>query len=84
MLGELKGGAAPSQREEVSRLSISYDDLAARAERGELMVKPGTVLRGAEAAAAAQLLLMEATGATSADDLTPPALSWLGGRGPSS
>ncbi|MFV0434313.1 MAG: hypothetical protein ACK5LO_10065 [Leucobacter sp.] len=47
------------------------DDLAARAERGELRVKPGGInLRGDAAAAEAQRLLMEATGATSVDELT--------------
>lgn len=51
-------------------MSTNYDDLAARAERGDLTVKPGTVRRGAEAAAEAQRSLIEATGATSADELT--------------
>lgn len=40
-----------------------HDDLAARAERGELKVKPGTVRRGAVARSAARDSLMEATGA---------------------
>ena len=51
-------------------MSTNYDELAARAERGELSVKPGTVRRGSEAAAEAQRSLMEAAGATSADELT--------------
>jgi len=63
-----------------------YDELAARAERGELAVKPGTIRRGADAAADAQRALMEATGATSLKEATklaigrPPAGT---GRGPS-
>lgn len=40
-----------------------YDELAARAERGELTVKPGTIRRGAAAAAEARSALMAATGA---------------------
>lgn len=40
-----------------------YDKLAARAERGDLAVKPGTVRRGEPARAAARSALMEATGA---------------------
>jgi hypothetical protein len=40
-----------------------YDDLATRAERGELTIKPGTVLRGEPARSAARDALMEATGA---------------------
>ena len=51
-------------------MSTDYDELAARAERSDLKVKPGTVRRGPEAAAGAQRLLMEATGATSADEQT--------------
>lgn len=50
-------------------MSINYDELAARAERGDLTVKPGTVRQGTDAAAEAQRLLMEATGAKSADAL---------------
>ena len=41
----------------------NYDELAARAERGELPVVPGTERRGADAADAGRRLLMEATGA---------------------
>ena len=55
-------------------MTTDYDELAARAERGDLKVKPGTVRRGPEAAAEAQRLLMESTGATSAADLTRLAL----------
>lgn len=51
-----------------------YEELAARAERGELTVKPGTAKRGAAAAVEAQHLLMEATGAASVDELTRMAL----------
>lgn len=39
------------------------DELAARAERGQLIVKPGTIRRGAVAAAEARSALMAATGA---------------------
>lgn len=51
-------------------MSTNYEELATRAERGELSVKPGTVRRGAAAAAEAQRSLMEAAGATSTDELT--------------
>ena len=51
-------------------MSNNYDELSARAERGDLTVKPGTLHRGPGVAAEAQRLLMEATGATSADELT--------------
>ena len=68
-------------------MSTNYDELAARAERGELAIKPGTVRRGAGAAAEAQRLLMEATGATSIEDMTRvalgrPSLSAPGGASP--
>lgn len=55
-------------------MSINYDELAARAERGDLKVKPGTVRRGADAADEAQRLLMEATGATDVFELATLAL----------
>lgn len=55
-------------------MSKSYDDLAARAEQGELRVKPGTVRKGREAAIEAQRLLLDATGATSPEELTRIAL----------
>ena len=64
-----------------------YDDLAARAERGELHVKPGTVLRGAAAADEGRRALMDATGATDPDELTRivlgrPAVGAPGGTSP--
>lgn len=62
-------------------MSTDYDELAARAERGDLTVKPGTVRRGAESAAEARRLLMEATGATSADELTAIVIGGVGGLG---
>ncbi len=55
-------------------MSNDYDDLAALAERGGLKAKPGTVRRGPQAADEARRLLMDATGATSADELTRIAL----------
>lgn len=68
-------------------MTINYNDLAARAERGELAVKPGTVRRGADAAAQAQRNLLEAAGATSLDELTRvalgrPSLGEKGGESP--
>lgn len=68
-------------------MSTKYDDLAARAERGELTLKPGTVRRGADAAAEAQRLLMEVTGTTTAGDaarvaLGRPSLGATGGASP--
>lgn len=45
-----------------------YEELAARAERGDLAVKPGTVRRGKSARADARSALMKATGATSPED----------------
>ena len=41
-----------------------YNDLAARAEAGQLPVKPGTIRRGAAAAEAGARALMDATGTT--------------------
>ncbi|WP_417556553.1 hypothetical protein [Microbacterium sp.] len=55
-------------------MSTNYDELAARAERGDLTVKPGPVRRGTEAATEAQRLLMEATGTTNADELAALAI----------
>lgn len=49
-------------------MSANYEDLAARAERGELAVKTGTVRRGDEARAHAREALMEATGTATLDD----------------
>lgn len=68
-------------------MNTNYDELAARAERGELAIKPGTVRRGTDAAAEAQRLLMEATGGTSLEDMTRlalgrPSLSAPGGASP--
>lgn len=68
-------------------MTTNYNTLAERAERGELNVKPGTVRRGPEAAADAQRLLMEATGATSTAELTRialgrPTLGTKGGASP--
>lgn len=51
-------------------MSTNYDELAARAERGDLTIKPGTVRRGADAAADAQRSLLDATGAATLDELT--------------
>lgn len=45
-----------------------YDDLAGRAERGELEVKRATVRRGAAASDAARRTLMDATGTTTTGD----------------
>lgn len=47
-----------------------YEALADAAERGELTPGPATVRRGPDAAAEARRVLMEATGATDADELT--------------
>lgn len=47
-----------------------YDELARRAEHGGLTVKPGTIRRGPEAAEAARVALMDATGATTAEEAT--------------
>lgn len=68
-------------------MSTNYDELAARAERGDLTVKPGTVRRGSEASVEAQRSLMEAAGATSADELTRivlgrPSVGAKGGASP--
>ncbi|MWV51616.1 ribbon-helix-helix protein, CopG family (plasmid) [Rathayibacter sp. VKM Ac-2803] len=45
-----------------------YDDLADRAERGQLAPAPGTALRGAAAADAARDALLAATGADSLEN----------------
>lgn len=68
-------------------MSTKYEELAARAERGDLKVKPGTVRRGADAAAEAQRSLMEAAGATNVDELTRivlgrPSVGETGGPSP--
>lgn len=64
-------------------MSTNYDELAERAERGELAVKPGTTRHGEDAANEARRLLMEAAGVTSADELTKVALGRpsLGAKG---
>ncbi|MGC0273463.1 ribbon-helix-helix protein, CopG family [Pseudactinotalea sp. Z1739] len=50
-------------------MTDKYDDLAAGAERGDLTVKLGTVRRGEAAAAAARSALMDATGATTEQEV---------------
>ncbi len=55
-------------------MSTNYEELAVRAERGDLKVKPDTLRRGADAADAARRSLMEATGAMTSDELTRIAL----------
>jgi hypothetical protein len=53
-----------------------YDELAHRAERGELRVKPGTAtLRGEAAAAHGRKLLMDATEAETIEDARAVALN---------
>ena len=52
-----------------------YEELARRAERGELPVKAGTVQRGAAAVAQSQELLMQATGTTTIEDAVAVALA---------
>jgi predicted HicB family RNase H-like nuclease len=52
----------------------NYDDLAARAEAGQLVLRPGTTLRGKAAAEAGQRALMEATGADTITAATAIAL----------
>lgn len=52
-------------------MSTKDEELASRAERGELAVKSGTVRRGDAAAhGEIQRLLMEATGASTVDEAT--------------
>ena len=68
-------------------MSKTYDELAARAERGELAIKKGTARRGPAATAETQHLLMEATGTASLEDMTQvalgrPSLSAPGGSSP--
>lgn len=55
-------------------MSMNYEDLAARAERGELIIKPGSIRRGPEVAEHAQKLLLEVTGAATVEELTRLAL----------
>ena len=40
---------------------LNYDELSARAERGELAIKPGTLRKGAAARSEANRLLQDAT-----------------------
>lgn len=65
----------------------NYDELAARAERGELLVVPGTERRGVDAAGAGRRLLMDATGADTWEEAATLALGRPtlaeGRRGPS-
>lgn len=51
-------------------MSESYEDLAERAVRGGLRVKPGTVVRGEVSASQAQELLMAATATNTLEDMT--------------
>ena len=64
-----------------------YDELAGRAERGELPVISGTALVGAAAAAAGRQMLLDATGASDLEEATQIALGRprlsAAGRGPS-
>lgn len=62
-------------------MSTNYNELAARAERGELAVKPGTVRRGAAASEQAQRRLMQATGTASAAEMARVALGRPTSRG---
>ncbi len=52
----------------------NYDDLAARAERGELAPIPGTDLHGSAGADAGRAMLMDATGTDTLDDAMAVAL----------
>ncbi len=52
----------------------NYDDLAARAERGELTPIPGTDLHGSAAADAGRAMLMDATGTDTLADAMAVAL----------
>lgn len=62
-----------------------YDDLADRAERGELTIRPETVRRGRAAADHGRQALMAATGQSTVEDATRVALGRprLGSEGPS-
>lgn len=48
----------------------NYDELARRAQAGQLPTKPGTVKRGSEATEAARAALLGATGTTSLEGAT--------------
>lgn len=56
--------------DEGTPMRTDYDLLAARAERGDLTVRRGTVLRGVAAAAGARRALDTAAGKTSAEPPT--------------
>jgi len=49
-------------------MSKNYEALAAKAERGQLKAKPGTMKRGAESRAEVRAAFMAATGAESVDE----------------
>jgi len=51
-----------------------YEDLADRAERGELRPVPGTAVYGDAARETAQAMVMAATGASTVDEATSIAL----------
>ncbi|MGO3146378.1 MAG: ribbon-helix-helix protein, CopG family [Leucobacter sp.] len=55
-------------------MTLSYDNLSASAERGEITVKPGTILRGAAARRRASEALLDATGASNTEEATEIAL----------
>ncbi|MBW0254418.1 MULTISPECIES: ribbon-helix-helix protein, CopG family [unclassified Cellulomonas] len=62
-----------------------YDELADRAQRGEMTSKPGTARRGPSAAEAGRQMLMQATGQNDPDEAVRVALGRprLGSEGPS-
>jgi hypothetical protein len=66
-------------------MSDRYEDLADRAERGELRAVPGTVLRGDAARDAGRRELLDATGASTLQEATRIALGRppVGSAGPS-
>lgn len=47
-----------------------YEELASRAEHGELAVKPGTIRHGEDAASTAREALMDATGTDTVEEAT--------------
>jgi hypothetical protein len=61
-------------KEETMTEHADYDDLAARAEAGDLQPVPGTALHGAAAAGAGRAALLAATGADTVEDVTRMAL----------
>lgn len=70
----LSGLAVPIPTRRRREQMNNYDDLAAQAEAGLLLPKPGTALRGKAAAEAGQRALMEATGTDTVADATAVAL----------